>query len=93
MKTSRRRKHQEQPKEKNSDLKTQKLKETTQQEELRKTENCRAWWRREIQLTTAAPLESSTLRSAVFFPPADDAICEVIGRRHKRIPLQVCRLS
>ena len=38
MKISRRRKHQEHPKEKNSDPKTKKLPETTQGEEPRKSE-------------------------------------------------------
>ena len=57
MKFSRRRKHQEQPKETNSDPKTQKLPETTLGEDPRKPENCRAPRRRESQLTTAAPLE------------------------------------
>ena len=62
IKISRRRKRQEQPKEKNADPKTQKLPETIQGEETRKPENYRTRRRRESQLTTAAPLESSTLR-------------------------------
>ena len=62
MKIPRRRKRLEQPKEKNSDPKTPKLRETTQGEEPRKSENCRARRRRESQLTTASPLESSRLR-------------------------------
>ena len=45
-----------------SDPKTQKLPEIIQGEEPRKPENCRARRRRESQLTTAAPLESTTLR-------------------------------
>ena len=46
----------------NSDPKTQKLPEIIQGGEPRKPENCRALRRRESQLITAAPLESSTLR-------------------------------
>ena len=57
----RRRKHQKQPKEKDPGPKTQKLPETVQGEEPRGPKNCRARRRREKQLTTAAPRESSTL--------------------------------
>ena len=59
---TRRRKHQKQPKEKNPGPKTQKLPEAIHVEEPRKPEKYRARRRRESQLTTAAPLESSTLR-------------------------------
>ena len=58
---TRRRKHQKHPKENNPGPKTQKLPETIQGEKPRKPENCRARRRRESQLTTAAPLESSAL--------------------------------
>ena len=47
---------------KDTDRKTQKAPETIQGENPRKPENCRARRRRESQLTTAAPRESSTLR-------------------------------
>ena len=47
---------------KSSDPKAQQLPETIQGENPRKPENCRARRRRESQLTTAAPRESSTLR-------------------------------
>ena len=46
----------------NSNPNTQKVPEVIQGGEPRKTENSRARQRRESQLITAAPLESSTLR-------------------------------
>ena len=46
----------------NSNPKTQKLPEIIQGGEPRKPQNCRARRRRESQLITTAPLESSTLR-------------------------------
>ena len=46
----------------NSNANTQKLPEVMQGGASRKPENCRARRRRESQLTTAAPLESTTLR-------------------------------
>ena len=46
----------------NSNPNTQKLPEVIQGGEPRKPKNCRARWRRESELITAAPLESSTLR-------------------------------
>ena len=46
----------------NSNPNTQKLPEVNQGGEPRKPENCRARRRRERELITAAPLESSTLR-------------------------------
>ena len=55
-------KHLRQHKEKDEELKTQKTPETIQGEEPIKPENRRARGRRESQLTTAAPLKSSTLR-------------------------------
>ena len=54
----------------NSDPKTQKLPEIIQGGEPRKPENCRARRRRERELITAAPLESSTLR----WTPRENAV-------------------
>ena len=60
MKISIRRKHQEQPKEK-TQIPRRRTTRNNPREEPRKPENCRARRRRESQLTTAAPLESSAL--------------------------------
>ena len=82
MKISRRRKHQERPKEKNSDTKTQKLPDTIQ-EQRRKPEKLRPRRRRESQLTMAAPLESSALR----WTPRENTLASWTGRHHEpRMP-------